>query len=453
MNKNVTVLLALLFLIATCISNMQPVKAESREFIVTNVDQLMDAINEAAHGDIIIVKSGIYDTPQDQTVKISRSISLIGEDANSTRINLHPANVIVGWNSIYPVYEYNNALWIIASDAKISGLTISSDGGVILATGSRIQITNSKIENYISATGQHQNISQNTIIDGIDCGGSFNTVAENRFLGGEVSVRGFANVIYDNVIANGAGITLVDYNYTDGANQENTFFNNTVKNCDFGLRVWPLSWQTDDIIVYHNYNSQNIVYHNNFISNNRQVGFRQVDRWTFEYRGFLDNGIEGNYWSDYAGNDGNGDGIGDSPYVIDANNTDRHPLMYPWGAPDVSVKILENATYKYLPLVFSVAFSLDKRASWIGYSLDGQDNVTIAGIMPLTGLSSGLHNITVYALDVYGVGGASETINFTVAKEPEPFPVVAIVAASTVTIVLVGVGVLVYFKKHKAKTD
>jgi parallel beta-helix repeat protein len=47
---------------------------------------------------------------------------------------------------------------------------------------------------------------------------------------------------------------------------------------------------------------------------------------------FWDDGYPsgGNYWSDYAGVDVNGDGIGDTPYDIDENNTDRYPLMYPW---------------------------------------------------------------------------------------------------------------------------
>jgi hypothetical protein len=37
----------------------------------------------------------------------------------------------------------------------------------------------------------------------------------------------------------------------------------------------------------------------------------------------------GNYWSDYTGTDGNGNGLGDSPYSIDTDN-DEHPLMVPW---------------------------------------------------------------------------------------------------------------------------
>ena len=42
-----------------------------------------------------------------------------------------------------------------------------------------------------------------------------------------------------------------------------------------------------------------------------------------------DDGLRGNYWSNYAGTDANGDGIGDTPYVIDTNNKDNYPLMTP----------------------------------------------------------------------------------------------------------------------------
>jgi hypothetical protein len=50
----------------------------------------------------------------------------------------------------------------------------------------------------------------------------------------------------------------------------------------------------------------------------------------------------GNYWSDYTGTDANYDGIGDTPYTIDALNQDRYPLMGPFGSRihDVAVNSL-----------------------------------------------------------------------------------------------------------------
>ena len=35
----------------------------------------------------------------------------------------------------------------------------------------------------------------------------------------------------------------------------------------------------------------------------------------------------GNYWDDYNGSDTNGDGIGETPYIIDGNNSDNYPLI------------------------------------------------------------------------------------------------------------------------------
>ena len=45
----------------------------------------------------------------------------------------------------------------------------------------------------------------------------------------------------------------------------------------------------------------------------------------------MDNGYPsgGNYWNDYNGTDNNGDGIGETPYIINEDNQDNYPLMNP----------------------------------------------------------------------------------------------------------------------------
>jgi parallel beta-helix repeat protein len=103
--------------------------------------------------------------------------------------------------------------------------------------------------------------------------------------------------------------------------------------------------------------SDNIFYHNNFTDNPCQVtcGRRSINIWDDGYPS------GGNYWSDYTGVDlfggpyqnmTGGDGIGDTPYIIDANNQDRYPLMAPfstfeagvWDGTAYNVDVLSNST-------------------------------------------------------------------------------------------------------------
>jgi hypothetical protein len=114
-------------------------------------------------------------------------------------------------------------------------------------------------------------------------------------------------------------------------------------------------------------------------------------------------------------------------------------------SPSVSVSSLENNT-QYAPEV-ALNFTVNEAVTQITYSLDGQENVTISGNTTLPQLSYGAHNLTVYAVDVAGNIGASETISFSVIK-PEPFPT-AQVAVTSASIAVVGVGLFVYFKKRK----
>jgi predicted small secreted protein len=135
-----------------------------------------------------------------------------------------------------------------------------------------------------------------------------------------------------------------------------------------------------------------------------------------------------------------------------ATNEEYTPFGYGTIPPVVSVISPENKTY--VSSNVSLAFTVNKPALWMGYSLNGQDNVTITGNTTLAGLANGLHNVTVYAKDEFENTGASETITFTIAKETESFPIrlvgaVAIVVAAVVLVATVGVGLSAYLKKRK----
>jgi hypothetical protein len=119
--------------------------------------------------------------------------------------------------------------------------------------------------------------------------------------------------------------------------------------------------------------------------------------------------------------------------------------------PDVSPPLISVSSPKsktYDTRDVSLTFTVNEPASWVAYSLDRQDNVTITANITLSGLSKSAHNVTVYAKDITGNIGASETIHFTII---ERFPI-EWVMASVVIAAVVGVGLLVYFKKQSLRS-
>ena len=157
--------------------------------------------------------------------------------------------------------------------------------------------------------------------------------------------------------------------------------------------------------------SNNKIYHNDFIYNAHQTSV------TAGYTNIWDDGYPsgGNYWSDHVCTGNPSDGS--QPYVIDANNTDHYPFQHPVGWPPTIVVLSpQNTTYatSSVPLTFTISES----ASWMGYSLDGQLNVTVTENTILSGLSDGPHSLIVYANDTAGNMGSSDIVYFTIDTIP-----------------------------------
>lgn len=84
--------------------------------------------------------------------------------------------------------------------------------------------------------------------------------------------------------------------------------------------------------------------------------------------------------------------------------------------PNVVVLSPEDRTYatNLVPLNFKAG----EAVSWKSYSLDGQNNVTIAGNTTLASLADGTHTVIVYANDTVGNMGASAAIRFVIDTLP-----------------------------------
>jgi hypothetical protein len=120
---------------------------------------------------------------------------------------------------------------------------------------------------------------------------------------------------------------------------------------------------------------------------------------------------------------------------------------YDGAAPEIAVLSPENKTYYTVDVALN--FTVNEPVFSMRYELDSETAVAISGNTTLTGLSYGVHNITVYAVDVAGNMGASETISFSVAEEPEPFPVATVAVASTAVAAVIGVSLAVYLTKTR----
>jgi N-acetylneuraminic acid mutarotase len=112
--------------------------------------------------------------------------------------------------------------------------------------------------------------------------------------------------------------------------------------------------------------------------------------------------------------------------------------------PRIVILFPENKTYGDRDI--KSTFAVDEPASWMGYSLNGQDNVTITGNITLAVLPEGSHNITFYAIDLVGNTGASEPVYFNIAPSPT---VLVVAVAVTITI---AIAAAYLFLKRRKKT-
>ena len=218
----------------------------------------------------------------------------------------------------------------IANSSDSVWLFVSSDsndilGNIITNSGRGVALEDSCLNNIVFGNAITNN-SEGVVVSDLCSGNtvSGNNITNNDLIGVGLSSSS-SNTVSGNTIANSSvGIGLI---YLSSSN---TVSGNNITNNDNGVMV--------DSSV-----SSNRFYHNNFIGNTQQVYIE-----TSIYANIWDDGYPhgGNYWSDYVDvdlyrgyyqNETGSDGIGDNPYTIDADNTDRYPFMNIWSPYDIAV--------------------------------------------------------------------------------------------------------------------
>jgi parallel beta-helix repeat protein len=283
----------------------------------------------------------------------------------------------------------------------VKNLNLTNNGeGIILAFTENSTITQNTITNNFEGIFFHGSSGNNI---------SANIIANNEANG--ISIRGGKNNLFGNTIinngANGVQLYFSNYNIIRGNNitenslgidiygsQYNSMSGNSVTNNSMA-GLWFFGSHSNYLLgnnITDNGESMffemqclgNRIYYNNFVNNELQFQADEgsVNKW--------DNGTVGNYWSEYRGVDWDGDGIGDTAYIIDENNRDNYPMMEQVGALTAPVTIFNAGTWedeKYNVYVVSNStvceFSFDPEAPLIKFNVMGESgtagfcNVTI----------------------------------------------------------------------------
>ncbi len=314
-----------------------PAKAATNNWTVdddgpANFHTIQEAITASTAGDIIVVNSGTYP----ENVVINKPISLKGVTSGQRP-------VIVGNQTVAVVK-------ITANGVQFSGFSVTNGGyGDSYGDG--------MLGGGIEFFGVSDcDVTNNLVYDNLACGislvnANYNTVANNTSISNWIGIRLWSwsplttnyNVIRNNTCSFNLrnGISLSSYVYKTATVNYNNITDNVVNAnsilADYGgidigkSRGDYLSGNivsSNAVAIYLNSVFDSKFFHNTFLNNSVQVQIYD-DQESGSSTNTWDDGYPsgGNYWSNYNGADANHDGIGDSPYVIDANNVDRYPLM------------------------------------------------------------------------------------------------------------------------------
>jgi hypothetical protein len=240
-----------------------------------------------------------------------------------------------------PLMEQGDWPWKIDFVYNITVVnTVINGDGIFFLNASKLVIANNTLNNGrgIDCTGDENIIANNTVNSGRGIGsdGKWNIISGNRVTNCNytfvpdnpppygISVGGSNNTVTGNYIigTNGTAISLP-------FSSKGIVVGNMIADNKVGIYTLEIFSQGE----IHN----NRIYHNNFINNTENVQNEMIPEG-FDDAGAVniwDNGTAGNYWSNYNGTDTNGDGIGDTPYIINEDNQDNYPLMEPADIPAI----------------------------------------------------------------------------------------------------------------------
>ncbi|RZN34682.1 MAG: hypothetical protein EF813_09715 [Methanosarcinales archaeon] len=311
--------------------------ASKEIYVPDRYPSIQQAIDNAADGDLIIVRDGTYM----ENVKVDRysmimsengseSTIVIAEDPDESVFEVTADHVKISGFKVLGARGFGRAGIRLdadhcqisknnASDCFVGIFLLFADGNVI--TGNRA-MGNDNDGIYLKISHENE-LEENELLNnthGIGLVGSndnligSNSIFSSQSCGIRIHNRSSCNRISYNEISDSAhGIHLC--NHSD----DNIVSGNEASDNYEGIRLLE--------------SSSNLIYLNNFIDNvvnARSIGsnnrWNSTEAMKFVYNSSTCINYAGNYWSDYSGDDTDGDGIGDTPHSIDLER-DEYPLM------------------------------------------------------------------------------------------------------------------------------
>lgn len=365
------------------------------------------AVDHAFAGQTIFVRAGVY---YEQHITVDKSLSLVGEDSKNT--------FLVGINNVK--YSPPYVIQISADNVKVSGFTITNGslGGIRVETvGSDIQptgcvITGNNIMNNTGGIstydGKGLSISNNHISNNTDYGIYVSTSQSNVFEN-NITENGWAGITIDSCNQ----VTVSNNNIEENGNQGNikedqggiilkwfgnfnVYANNITNNNGYGIQFGEgcsnslvhdnnikgngVGVKLSNFALTNNSEGIGIGTDNKVYENNLDNSQNAIKETAFPYGNITnityaigngtdivswDNGVVGNYWSDYNGH---------GTYVIDETNVDHYPLaqqvdistvapIAPSGIPLLAIAVVSTVSVVIVGIIILVYFKKRKQKS------------------------------------------------------------------------------------------